>query len=463
MLALVALTACPSQRPAISERTSRDAVVWQYDVSAKPGAVDDLSVLARFAAAPQGWLRLDQAAAPFAHDVAYASTKGWIPVERRGSAWAIPCSHGCQVRYGYSLDEAARTLADPETALASGGVVVAPPATWLLRPDADAGRFRLRVAIGPPQRFATAMRGSPGGPGTFEAAASELEDSSFAVFGTFGLDRLENGTMRTSIAIAPHGLGLSDADVLQWIKRAVDGLLAYYRRPFVDRVLVIVLAGAPGSPTRGETMGDAGPAVLVRAASGLTAAHTRDDWVVTHELIHVSLPALGHEHAWLSEGIATYVEPIVRARAGLVPVETFWRDLVEGLPQGLPGPQDAGLEGTADWGRVYWGGALFCLAADVAIRERTANTRSLDDALRGIVASGADVETHWTVGQFLEAADRATGTNVLADLYREMALAPGTVDLPRMWQRLGVGVQEGRVRLDDQAPLAAIRRAITER
>jgi hypothetical protein len=183
----------------------------------------------------------------------------------------------------------------------------------------------------------------------------------------------------------------------------------------------------------------------------------------------VSLPSLSHEHAWLSEGVATYVEPIVRARAGIITPEKFWGDLVEGLPQGEPEAGDEGLERTHTWGRTYWGGALYCLVADVAIRERTGNARSLDDALRGIVASGAHVEAHWSAEQFIAAGDRAIdgaaacreGTCSLAALYRTMALAPGAVDLPSLWQRLGVRVAAGKVTFDDRAPLAAVRRAIT--
>ena len=200
----------------------------------------------------------------------------------------------------------------------------------------------------------------------------------------------------------------------------------------------------------------------MRAAPGLTPAALRDDWVVTHELLHVSLPSLGPEHAWLSEGIATYVEPVVRARTGLVTHEVYWRELVEGLPQGLPEAGDRGLERTNTWGRTYWGGALFCFVADIAIREQTRNTRSFDDALRGIVAAGADVEAHWTVERFIEVGDRATGTAALAELYRSMALAPGTIDLASLWQRLGVHVESGKVTFDDRAPLAPIRRAMTD-
>jgi hypothetical protein len=76
------------------------------------------------------------------------------------------------------------------------------------------------------------------------------------------------------------------------------------------------------------------------------------------------------------------------------------------------------------------------------------------------VASGADIEAHWDVARFLDVGDAATGTHALHDVYREMALAPGTVDLPALWRRLGVKVEADRVTFDDAAPLAAVRRGI---
>jgi len=440
------------------------SVVWDYDVTASRGGLDGLTVDARFAQmGGDASLRVDDDAAPFVHDVAYASGPRWVSVEGRGPPWKVPCAPGCRVRYRYDLAKAAATLNDPEAAIGASEVLVSPPATWLLRPEAAGGRFRFRISIDPPWSFATAMPVAPDAPsGAFEAPTKSLENSSFAAFGTFDVARLARGTMRVTVAIARGLAPLSSADATRWVETAVDAIMGYYGRPFVDRVLVIVVPGEPGNPTRGETLGDAGPAVLVRAARGSTPATVRDDWVVTHELLHVSLPSLGHDHAWLSEGIATYVEPIVRARAGFVTPEVYWRELVEGLPQGLPEGGDLGLERTRTWGRTYWGGALFCFAADVAIRERTGNARSFDDALRGIVANGADVEAHWDIQHFIEVGDRATGTRILEELYRSMALAPGTVDLGRMWQRLGVSFSAGRGVFDDHAPLAAVRHAMTE-
>jgi hypothetical protein len=440
-------------------------IVWSYDVQAGRAGVDDLAIDARFGRESGGVFRVDEEAAGFVREVEYASGSRWLPAAGASSAWSLPCGPlGCRVRYRFALRDAARTLHDVDTAIASGDVVVAPPSTWLLRPAGSPpprGLFRFHVSAAAPTRFTAGTRPSPeGGADTFEAGTSALEESSFAIFGDFREEEIRSGTARVVVAVAPTGLLLSVEEVGHWVQSAVDAIAAYLGRFPADRTLVIVQAGREG-PTRGETLGAGGPAVLVRAAQGITAAKTRDDWVVTHELLHVSLPSLSRAHAWLDEGIPTYVEPIVRARAGLITPEKFWGDLVEGLPQGLPQAGDEGLERTHTWGRTYWGGALLCFVADVTLRERTHNTRSLDDVLRAIVATGATVEARWEVAQLLDVGDRVTGTQVIHELYERMALAPGTVDLAALWARLGVRRAGDHVTFDDRAPLAAVRRSIT--
>jgi hypothetical protein len=137
-----------------------------------------------------------------------------------------------------------------------------------------------------------------------------------------------------------------------------------------------------------------------------------------------------------------------------------WSGLIEGLPKGLPRRGDRGLHGTDEWGRTYWGGALFWLLADVEIRERTGNRRGLPDALAAVREAGGDIRANWTLRRVLEAADRGLGLTVLADLYRQHALASQRVDLDDLWRRLGVRRIGGRIRFDDGAALAQARRAI---
>jgi len=124
---------------------------------------------------------------------------------------------------------------------------------------------------------------------------------------------------------------------------------------------------------------------------------------------------------------------------------------------------DKGLDHTHTWGRTYWGGALYCLQADVEIRRETQNAKGLQDALRGILEAGGDIREDWELQKALEIGDRATGTHVLMNLYGSMKDKPVEVDLDALWKQLGVTVEDGKVVLVDDRALAGVRRAITAR
>jgi hypothetical protein len=178
-------------------------------------------------------------------------------------------------------------------------------------------------------------------------------------------------------------------------------------------------------------------------------------------MVHLAFPRLAQAHHWLEEGLATYVEPIARVQAGQLPAAQVWRDLVHGLPHGLPQPGDRGLDHTPTWGRTYWGGAMFCLLADIEIRRQTGNRYGLQDALRGVVEAGGNVGVLWSIEYTLDVADRAVGADALSRLYADMRATPVQVDLDDLWRQLGVRVREDDIVFDDDAPLAAVRKAIT--
>jgi predicted metalloprotease with PDZ domain len=178
-------------------------------------------------------------------------------------------------------------------------------------------------------------------------------------------------------------------------------------------------------------------------------------------MIHLAFPSMDDDHHWLEEGISTYVEPVARARAGLMSEAEVWKEFMRDMPKGEPQPGDHGLDNTHTWGRTYWGGALFCLLADIRIREHTGNRKGLQDALRGILNAGGKITEDWEIEKTLAIGDKATGAHVLQDLYREMRDKPMAIDLNQIWQKLGVELKDGTVRFNDKAQEADIRKAIT--
>jgi hypothetical protein len=269
------------------------------------------------------------------------------------------------------------------------------------------------------------------------------------------------GNARIDIMIERTPLNLPAKDILRWVKSAAESVSTYYGRFPVPQVLIRITPFEGRGVQNGMTFGDRGGRITIRVGNKTSPADLASDWMLTHEMVHLAFPSVNENHHWIEEGIATYVEPIARIQAGNLTPEQMWIDLVRDIPQGLPQAGDRGLDHTHTWGRTYWGGALFCLLADVEIRRRTNNARSLQYALRAILDAGGDIRTEWNLEDTLRTGDRAVGVNVLQPLYAKMKDRPVNVDLTTLWSQLGVQSDGANVRFDDTATLAAVRRGIT--
>jgi hypothetical protein len=260
-------------------------------------------------------------------------------------------------------------------------------------------------------------------------------------------------------------LDLPADKVLEHIRVAASAIAAYYGRFPVNRarMLVVPVAGRDGIfhgttwPSRGGFQGF----TRINVGQHTTAAELAEDWMATHELVHMAFPSLNDDQHWMEEGQATYIEPVARVMTGELDARQVWHDMVRDMPKGEPGPDDQGVNNTHTWGRTYWGGALFCLVADVQIRRETGNRKSLQDALRAVVAAGGTIDNDWPLEKALEIGDRATGTHVLTRMYAEWKDKPVSVDLPKLWEELGVRMGAGdSIEFVSTAPLANIRESI---
>ena len=242
----------------------------------------------------------------------------------------------------------------------------------------------------------------------------------------------------------------------QWVVSGAEAVAGYFERFPVPR-LELLLQGVAGSGVvSGATFGEPSLHMRVRLGRDTTAAQYRDDWVLVHEMVHLAVPRVPRSQRWLHEGVATYVESLARARAGLLDAAQVWRGWARQMPLGQPRQGDLGLDHTPTWGRVYWGGAMFCLLADVRMRQHGSTTRGLQQALQGVLQAGGDYRVAWPAPRILATADAAVGVTTMSDLYRDMKDSASAIDLAALWRELGVDGD----RLRDDAPLAAVRRAI---
>lgn len=244
----------------------------------------------------------------------------------------------------------------------------------------------------------------------------------------------------------------------RWVRDAASMVESYYGKfPVAAVDLSIVPTGSDGVDF-GQAFFGTPPSIKVRLGRRCEAKALHSDWVLVHEMIHLAFPWVPQK--WIKEGTATYVEPFLRLEAGRITAEELWARFVERMPYGLAESGDQGLDLTVTWGRTYWGGALFCLMADLEIRKRTGGKRSLRDALRRIVARGGTLQSEWGLVRALRIGDEATGTTVLTDLYHQWATGPVAVDLEALWKQLGVEKTAEGIQLNNDAPLAATRRAL---
>lgn len=276
------------------------------------------------------------------------------------------------------------------------------------------------------------------------------------------LFRFNSGESVIEVAFTPAEFDVSAPAIMAWISTAARAVAAYYGKFPVPKVSVAIRqVPARGGVLSGTTFGGENPRTRMSLGQHVTPGELDDDWTMTHEFVHLGFPGMRRQHHWLEEGQATYIEPIARAQIGALRLERVWGDVVRDMHQGQPGQNDRGLDFTHTWGRTYWGGAIYCLLADVQIRERTGNRAGLQQALRGVNAAGGNIEYDWSIEEALAAADAAVKTPVMTELYNQMKDKPYAPDLTELWQRLGVEVSEGKVRFHDDAPLASVRKAIT--
>ena len=143
---------------------------------------------------------------------------------------------------------------------------------------------------------------------------------------------------------------LSQPDVMKWVQFAAESVAAYYTRFPVPHLTLRVISFDGTGVRHGMTWGRDGGLIVIHAGNKTSPAEFAEDWMLTHEMIHLAFPSMADEHHWIEEGISVYVEPIARIRAGHWTALQMWSDLVRDMPKGLPKEGDAGLDHTHTWG-----------------------------------------------------------------------------------------------------------------
>ncbi len=160
--------------------------------------------------------------------------------------------------------------------------------------------------------------------------------------------KIDGATLQ--VDFAEGQLDLSQEAVLAHIRAAASAVTAYYGSfPVVrDRILIVPVPGKQGIG-QGTTWGNmAGFPAMTRIHIGqhATEQDLKDDWMMTHELVHTGFPNLPDDQHWMEEGLAVYVEPLARVMTGELTAQKVWHDMVRDMHQGEPQAGDQGVDQT---------------------------------------------------------------------------------------------------------------------
>lgn len=308
----------------------------------------------------------------------------------------------------------------------------------------------LAASVGPAHAQSSAKAGDGAGTGTI---ASERTI------------RAGNSRLQVTVENAPNQ---ARADELQaWLAECANAALtAFGRFPLRDAQVHIRLVprrGRDPSPVPwGQTVREDGVSVLLYVREDAGLAELRGDWTAVHELSHLFHPYLGDEGRWLAEGLASYYQNVLRARAGLLGADEAWRRLDGGFDRGRQVGKGQRMD-EVGWSRgntmrIYWAGAAFWLEADLELRRE--HGTDLDRVLGRYSQCCLDGNEHVEPQDFAAALDRAGGDGVFARLYRRYAAMTEFPSLEAAYRTLGLNEDGGSMGFSGDADAARMRQAI---
>jgi hypothetical protein len=195
----------------------------------------------------------------------------------------------------------------------------------------------------------------------------------------------------------------------------------------------------------------------------------KQDWTGYHELAHLLIPYRGWGDTWFSEGLASYYQNVLQARAGVLSEQQAWQNMYDGFMRGVSETQFDGhpLSAVSDsmrekggFMRVYWSGAWYFLASDVRLRQQSGGSTNLDGALANLNQCCAD--EHMSVVAMVNKLDELNEVVLFAPLYEQARATTTMPAFERIFASLGISVADGKVTLQQEGPGAQLRRQIVQ-
>lgn len=296
--------------------------------------------------------------------------------------------------------------------------------------------------------------------------------SNNVVFGRFRVEQLAIGNSTLRIAILPSSPTLTMADVRPWLLASAESVRRVHGSlPQADPQVLIMPVGRQNEAIPfARVMRGGGVGLQFFVDPNRTADDFAQDWKPTHEFSHLLFPYISRDDAWLSEGLSSYFQNMLRARDGRLSEREAWEKLLAGFERGRRdrkrnvtlAEEASGMHRYGSYMRVYWSGAAMLLLADKRLREASDDAHSLDTALAALADCCMDDPGQvWRARDIMRKLDELTGHQVFMNIFHQYAHSDRFPHVQPALRSLGVIERDGRVQLDDAAEQAALRHALT--
>jgi hypothetical protein len=285
--------------------------------------------------------------------------------------------------------------------------------------------------------------------------------------GDFEVDIITTPGSEVRLAIPGKISASQRTKIKRWIIKTVNAVTSVYGRfpqPH-PQVLVIPIGHRNEAVVKAHVIRGGGLTVEFFVDETRPLDEFMDDWTATHEFSHMLIPYVSSRDRWLSEGLASYYQNVLRARDGRLSETQAWQKLYDGFKRGEDGTHGGTLAQSTRSGwrstmRVYWSGAAMMLMADMQLRETSHGRQSLDTALQSLSACCMRNGKTWRAWDLFQQLDALTETRVFTSLYRRYVNDTGFPDMRPTWEDLGINARFDRVSLNQSGRLANTRTAI---
>jgi hypothetical protein len=268
----------------------------------------------------------------------------------------------------------------------------------------------------------------------------------------------------------------------QWVTHAGNALLQVYGEFPVDHFITKIKASkrSSGAVPWGEVNRYSTPEVTLVINPKSSLEDLKADWTIYHEFSHLLIPYDAGDARWFSEGLASYYQNVIQARAGMLDERMMWQKLFDGLERGRKQTQYShqklaylsdNIASNRQYMRIYWSGALYWLKADIALRKLAQSSTSpvnktkaltaitsLDSALRQLRA--CCFNQYLSAEQLIAKLDKISQSQIFTRLFKEFSSSYAMPNYQALLLSLGVRTENNSITLTGSAPLATHRMAI---